>query len=345
MHVYRDIDIGRLQEILNRIGNVKAGLIGDICLDIYWHADMRKSELSRETPHYPLPVMEERMSPGGGANVAANMLALEPQYVEVFGAVGSDWRGRELIKLLENLGIRISGVVADPNNFTNAYIKPIRKGYSDVEYEDPRLDFASHTPISPEMEDRIIAVIDKKAGELDLLCVSDQLPFGVITERIREYICKLAQQGLRVVADSRDKIELFSGCTLKPNEMEGVKASGLKMSKLNDVDDFSKAALILSGKICGGVFMTLGAKGSLYTDGVDVWHIPTGEIQSSIDICGAGDSSLSGFGLSLAAGADPWEAAYIAGLCSEVTIRQIGVTGTASREQVLCRHHENSRYI
>lgn len=33
--------------------NARIGIIGDFCVDIYWHADMRKSELSRETPHYP----------------------------------------------------------------------------------------------------------------------------------------------------------------------------------------------------------------------------------------------------------------------------------------------------
>ena len=42
--------------------------------------------------------------------------------------------------------------------------------------------------------------------------------------------------------------------------------------------------------------------------------------------------------MALAAGAAPQEAAYIAGLCSEVTIKQIGTTGTASPEMVLDRH-------
>ena len=32
---------------------------GDGCLDVYWHADMTRSELSRETPHHNLPVVQE----------------------------------------------------------------------------------------------------------------------------------------------------------------------------------------------------------------------------------------------------------------------------------------------
>ena len=85
MRTYEGMSRGRLEEILGRMDGVRAGLLGDVCLDVYWHADMRKSELSRETPHFPLPVVEERMSPGGGANVAANMAALRPWSVRVFG--------------------------------------------------------------------------------------------------------------------------------------------------------------------------------------------------------------------------------------------------------------------
>ena len=65
-----------LNGLLEKISKVKIGILGDLCLDVYWHADMRQSELSRETPHYPLPVVEERFSLGGAANVCANAAAL-----------------------------------------------------------------------------------------------------------------------------------------------------------------------------------------------------------------------------------------------------------------------------
>ncbi|MDR1059837.1 MAG: PfkB family carbohydrate kinase [Clostridiales bacterium] len=318
------------------MGGVKIGLLGDVCLDVYWRADMRKSELSRETPHFPLPVVEERMSPGGGANVAANMAALGPKSVRVFSAVGDDWRGRELLRLLDRLGIGLSGiVVAGAGRVTNAYVKPIRMGFSGVAYEDPRLDFASLEPLPREAEDRLVAALDEAAGDLDVLCVSDQMPSGVVTERVRARLSALAGQGLRVVADSRERVGLFSGMTVKPNEIEGAKAAGLDPDAARSVEGSARAALALSEKIGGGVFMTLGARGSLYADGGGSWHIPAHEVEGPIDFCGAGDSSLSAFGLALAAGADPREAACVAGLCSEVTIRQIGATGTASRAQLL----------
>ena len=337
---YEYMEPERLEEILRGISDVRVGLLGDICLDVYWHADMRKSELSRETPHYPLPIIKERMSPGGGANVIANMTALRPKALHVFSVVGLDWRGRELISLLEDLGAELSGIVSGAGCITNAYIKPLRKGFSDVVYEDPRLDFTSYDPLPHDIEYNLLMELDKAASGLDILCVSDQMPFGVISDRVREHICMLAGKGLRVVADSRYHIGQFTGCIIKPNELEGAKAVELDPAMLHNVEDFARTAELLAGKTGGVVFMTLGEHGSVVVDDSKKWYIPAREVSGTIDIVGAGDSSLSGFALALATGAEPYEAAYIAGLCSEVTIQQIGVTGTASQIQILERHKE-----
>ena len=51
-----------LAGLLAHISHMRVAVLGDLCLDVYWHADMRQSELSRETPHYPLPVISECLS-------------------------------------------------------------------------------------------------------------------------------------------------------------------------------------------------------------------------------------------------------------------------------------------
>jgi len=341
MEAYKGITRDRLDEILKNISGVNAGLLGDVCLDVYWRADMRKSELSLETPHFPLPVVDERMSLGGGANVVANMIALHPKKVQVFSVIGNDWRGRELLRLLDEAKAGLSGVIQKNERITNAYIKPIRQGISDVAYEDPRLDFTDPMPLTTEDEDKLIAELDKAAGSLDVLCISDQMYNGIVTQRVREHVCELARKGLKIVADSRYNIRLFSGVTLKPNELEGTKAVGLDINELHkvsgciEVSDFINVAKTLTKKSSSNVFMTIGARGSIYVNEEQAWYIPAQKITGPIDIVGAGDSSLSGFGLALAAGAKPQEAAYIAGICSGITIKQIGVTGTAARKQIL----------
>lgn len=325
MKKYDQLPRRRIEKILAGIDDLNVGVVGDIGIDMYWLADMKMSELSRETPHYNLPVTKERVSLGAGGNVAANMAALDPGKVSVISAVGNDWRAGLLIKLFEEEGIDTSGLIHDDDCTTNAYIKPLREGISDVVYEDPRLDFTNRRPISKKTEDRIIEEL--KARSFDILCVCDQMPFSVITERVRQCLLELAKQGAIIVADSRDNIGKYTDMIIKPNEVEATKAAG--------VTDHEQAARMLAKSQHCDVFMTLGPQGSIFVRRDDMWHIPARQVPGPIDFCGAGDSSLSGFALALAAGAEPQEAAYIAGLCSEVTIRQIGITGTASRSQIL----------
>ena len=333
MNVYHGMTRERLDELLEKIRGVRVALLGDLCLDVYWLADMRKSELSRETPHFPLPIVEERMSPGGGGNVAANLAALGPTQVYAVGSTGTDWRGDALRRLLDDMGVDTTHTVYLPGVLTNAYCKPLRMGISNLVYEDPRLDFAGDEPLSAEAEDAVIASLDKLAPNIEVLCVSDQLHYGIVTKRVREHVMKLAQNGLTVIVDSRDRIGMYQGVILKPNEVEGAKAAGI--DEANCIKDYVNAALVLARKQDSEVLMTIGALGSLYAAKENVTYIPAHDIAGPIDIVGAGDTFLSGFSLAVATGASKAEAAFFATLCSEITIQKIGTTGVATTKEIV----------
>ena len=337
MDTFPGIPRARLDELLTKMRGVKAALLGDLCLDVYWMADMRKSELSRETPHFPLPVVEERMSPGGGGNAAANMAALKPAELYAVGVVGNDWRGVELLRLLNGDGIDTEHVLRVSDRYTNAYCKPRPMGISDVVYEDPRLDFGGDKPPDAGMEDAIIRSLDRLAPRIDVLAVSDQLPVGTVTGRVRDHLAKLARDGLAVVVDSRDRTRLYRNVILKPSEVDGARAAGLPDAG-NSLEDYGKAALILARRQDGEVVMTLGPRGSLYADCERATHVPAHAVPGPLDTVGAGDTFLSGFSISIAAGASRVEAAAFAGLASEVTIQQIGTTGVATPEQLVEWH-------
>ncbi|MCF0234376.1 MAG: carbohydrate kinase, partial [Thermoguttaceae bacterium] len=53
------------------------------------------------------------------------------------------------------------------------------------------------------------------------------------------------------------------------------------------------------------------------------------------DICGAGDATNAGLAFARALGFSPIDAAYLAGVVSSITIRQIGVTGVASIQEIV----------
>lgn len=81
--------------------------------------------------------------------------------------------------------------------------------------------------------------------------------------------------------------------------------------------------------------ITLGEKGCFVADGENVIHCPACPVEQPIDFCGAGDTFLAVYGTLLAGGATPLQAAQIACLGSAVTIRKLGETGTASRDEIL----------
>jgi D-glycero-beta-D-manno-heptose-7-phosphate kinase len=341
MKVFHGISENRLKDILNNIRNIKVAVIGDMCLDIYWKADMTKSELSRETPHFPLPIVEERMSPGAGGNTAANIAALAPSSVIALGVIGKDWRGDCLTRKFKEYGIATENIIESEDVITNAYCKPVRTGISNIEYEDPRLDFCNYKNLPCREEEKLIEKLEQCISKVDILCVSDQFMYGCISPKVREKIISFAKDGIKVVVDSRDRIGLYKGVILKPNEVEGVKAvnEGIKPANLT-FDAYVEAARKLSVRNESKVCMTLGDKGCIYANSKTVIHIPSYATEPPIDICGAGDTFMAAFSCAIAAGAEEYEAASFANLVANVTIKKVGSTGTASPEEIIKRYEE-----
>ena len=326
----------RIREIEAALQNKTVAVVGDFCLDIYWEADMTRSELSRETPHFPLPVVAERVSLGAGGNVASNLAALRPKQILAVSLYGNDWRGKLLAEEIGKLGISPEWLVPSGQKFTNAYCKPLRKGISSVVYEDPRLDFENAEPISAETEAAVISHLREVSKQADILCVADQFRFGIVTEAVRQEIVSIAKSGLPVVVDSRYRIADYTDCILKPNEVECWKAVCGDDGYLSAEEDvFLCAADRLAARNRASVFCTLGEKGSYFTDGNQQIRTPARKLSGELDICGAGDTTLSAFTCALAAGATTEEAAELAALASAVTVKKIGETGTASFEEIL----------
>lgn len=322
-----------LEDMLARIEKVRLAVLGDLCLDVYWHADMTRSELSRETPHFPLPVTREIFSLGGAANVCANAAAMGVASVTALGVVGDDWRGMVLRRCCEDQHIHTGALVEVPGRMTNAYCKPIRHGISDVAYEDPRLDFCDSRPQDKAAEEKLLEQLKKL--DADVLCVSDQLKDGCITPAIREQVLKLSRDGMLVVADSRDRIQLYPGAVCKPNEVEGYMAvHGCRPPKDVTMEDFARCASQLSAMTGRDVFMTLGSQGCLHACDGALSHVSAAAAPEQIDFVGAGDTMLAALSAGLAAGAAPVAAMTFANLCASVTIGKIGTTGTASPEEI-----------
>jgi rfaE bifunctional protein kinase chain/domain len=340
MKIHQILSKERLVEILSRVSKVRAGVIGDFALDAYWLVDMRRSRLSRETPHFPRPVVAETYAPGAGGNAAKNLAALGLRSVMAFSVVGEDAWGVILKDQLEEQNISSQGLLRQANRHTPAYIKPILMGY-DSRQEDARLDFENLQPLSSEAEEALLKVFEDQLEQMEVVLVSDQLEEnGTITPRVRQRLCELADRHrhARFLVDSRQRVALFQNMVLKPNRMEALAVS----KPGGDPNQVSPAELEEAGRALGRrtrqpVFITLGEEGALVCTTDECQRIAAAPVRGPLDMVGAGDAFFAALAASLAVGSTAREAGAIANLAAAVTVEKLGQTGTATPEEIVER--------
>jgi rfaE bifunctional protein kinase chain/domain len=327
----------RLIEILEACRKVRAGVLGDFNLDAYWYTDMTLSQLSRETPLFPRPVVRETYSPGGAANVAWNLAALNPAQVEAFTVFGIDWRGDLLTAILMDLKVNLDSVLVEKGRLTPLFGKIILMAH-ESEQEDARLDFTNAQPLIQEQEESLLKNLEARLLDLDVLVIADYLDNGVVTERIRRRLNRLAQDhpGLTWVVDSRQHVGDFRAMVLKPNQVE---AAGMffpdRPYPSIQAEELVKAALDQNRASGQPIVVTMGERGCLLIDRGQPVRLPAVLHPPPVDPVGAGDTFLSALAVCLAAGAEAWEAGLIANLAAGVTVKCLRITGTASAEQII----------
>ncbi|MFQ6095388.1 MAG: bifunctional heptose 7-phosphate kinase/heptose 1-phosphate adenyltransferase, partial [Candidatus Bathyarchaeia archaeon] len=267
----------RLLEILESFKGLSVMVVGDFALDVYWYADMTRSDLSRETPHYTRPVIRETYSPGASGNISCNVKALGVNEVFAVTALGEDWRGQILKEKLEENGILLDYLIESPERVTSTYIKPILCGW-DSQQEDSRLDFINYEPLSDALEKKLIKNIRSVVPRVDAVIVEDQMTQnGIVTDNIRENLIQLAEEYPKkvFVADSRERIGLFRSMVLKPNIIEAVKAVCPSKDPLGvKADDLVKIGREMQRKARRPIYITMSEKGAILITKSDHHHLP-----------------------------------------------------------------------
>ena len=165
------MDQRRVSEILEKIKTSKIAVYGDYCLDAYWIMDPRGSEVSIETGKKAEAVASHYYSPGGAANIVANLSVLNPAGIKAIAVVGDDIYGRELSAQLNALKADTTGLVIQKENFnTYTYLK---KYHGDV--EEPRNDFGVYNQRTKETDDQILKNIREALANYDVLIFNQQV--------------------------------------------------------------------------------------------------------------------------------------------------------------------------
>ncbi|MFO7637132.1 MAG: PfkB family carbohydrate kinase, partial [Clostridia bacterium] len=191
----------------------------------------------------------------------------------------------------------------------------------------------------------LLKMLDEVFNEMDAVIILDQMVennCGVITDTLRKRLITLGaiHKDKIIFADSRSKIHLFENMAIKCNNYEICSGQCAGRAGVPSMDRVLECAGMTYRKNKKPVFVTMGKDGILTVGKQGSFLVPTADVPRPYDICGAGDSVTAAAVSALASGWNEVEAAFFANIVASVTIRKIGVTGTASYEEVLETHEK-----
>jgi rfaE bifunctional protein kinase chain/domain len=309
-------------------------VIGDYCLDIYWFADLSRSEESLETGLMTRPVREQRCSLGGAGNVVSNLVALGCRAVSALGVLGDDPWGREMLRLLQAQGARTDGLLVQRENWaTLAYNKPYL-----AKAETHRFDFGNFNVLSDAVARDLLGRLRALIPQVDGVVVNQQVRQGIHSPALRQGLVALMAEfpERTFVVDSRHYSESYTGAVMKINDHEAARLCGVVRGRGERVlrEEALNAADQLFGRLRQPVVVTRGSRGLVVRDAGGLWEIPGLQVLGPMDPVGAGDSVLAGLSLGLAVGCPPAVAAQLGNLAAGVTVQKLDQTGTASPEEI-----------
>jgi D-beta-D-heptose 7-phosphate kinase/D-beta-D-heptose 1-phosphate adenosyltransferase len=327
------LSVERVRKLLAAARKTRVLVVGDVMLDQFiWGG------VSRISPEAPVPVVEferESFMPGGAANVARNLTALNV-LTELFGMIGQDENGRHLKKLLGGQSVNCGGLLANAARHTSVKTRIVAQQQQLV-----RIDRETRDGLDARLTGRLLGEIKSKLPRTDALIVGDYGK-GVVTQPLLNEIKLLCRaRGVWLSLDPKPVHHLnLAGLSLiTPNRKETFELANLHdetryANPLADKNLMLAAERLLNELHPAVLLITLGESGMLLCQrGQKPFHIPT-VAQEVFDVSGAGDTVIATFTMAVAAGASPSEAAVLSNHAAGIVVGKVG-TATASPEELL----------
>jgi len=312
-----NVSLKKLNALKNNFKGKRIAVIGDLMLDCYYWGG-----IGRISPEAPVPVLEvdnEFYRFGGAMNVAYNILTLGGIPIPI-GVIGKDNEGKIFKKLLSEKNISSKGIVVDSKRPTTSKTRVIADKQHVV-----RIDKEKRDRISSQTEKKILELLKKTIKNLDAVILEDYNK-GVLTESLIKQVIELAHKAKIVVTvDPKfDNFFTYQNVTVfKPNRKETEDAFG---TRIRSDEDVSKAGQKLLERLnCKYALLTLGENGiALFEKGKPERRVPTIARKVS-DVSGAGDTVISTLTMALTAGADIFDAAYLANYAGGLVCEEVGI--------------------
>ncbi|OFV87834.1 MAG: hypothetical protein A3D93_03385 [Acidobacteria bacterium RIFCSPHIGHO2_12_FULL_67_30] len=317
----------RLRALVRRFRGQRIAVVGDLMLDRFI-----RGSVSRISPEAPVPVVEvnqpETLHPGGAGNVAANLAALTARAM-MFGVVGKDAAGRALRKELSRRRIVARGVLDDPKRPTTEKIRVIA-GHQHL----VRFDREAAVPVSPEVERRLVALLERALPRLDGVILSDY-DKGVLTEAVLARLLALAARHEVPVFMDLKKARPLEGelRLLLVNQRRAEEVSGVAITTEKSLELVGRH--LMARFRCQTLVITRGGAGMWVRDRDQAQRfeaVRAGRPWEVFDVTGAGDTVMATLTLALVSGAPSGDAARLANAAAGVVVGRLGTAVCTPQE-------------
>lgn len=314
----------RAKQIVSQFPNRKLIVLGDLMLDEFIWGEVR-----RISPEAPVPVVEvkrESWHLGGAGNVVSNLIELGAKALPI-GVIGDDETGKLMARKFAGRGADPRGLIVDPSRPTTRKTRIVAHSQQMV-----RADRENRSPISGEIEDKVIAAFSAALTEAEAVIVSDY-DKGLLTPRVlKEVISATHNAGKIICLDPKIKnfLNYQKVDVITPNQPEAERASGIEI--VDDASLIAAAHRIRELLDCTNVLITRGEHGMSLLDAEDkLTHIPT-VAREVYDVTGAGDTVIATLTLAMAAGTSTVDAAVIANHAAGVVVAKVGTATVTPAE-------------
>ena len=324
-------DTDALLKIIDKFRGRKVAVWGDYILDEYIYGNTRR--ISREAPVLILSFRSREYLLGGAGNALQNLKALGATPVPV-GILGDDEAAFRILGLLKEQGIRASFLFRDKGSATPIKTRILAGEDNTRKQQILRIDREAYVPEAASLKRKLTASLRGLARTCSALIISDYNYRTVQEDVFKSALPAFSRAGRPVCLDSRFRLLRFPGVTVAtPNEPEveavlnrpvGDDPASLRKAGKHFIDKLRSPALLI----------TRGSKGmALFERGKPVLSIPVHGTTDIVDVTGAGDTVISVFALSLAAGASFRQAALLANAAGGLVVMKKG-TATVSPEEL-----------
>jgi D-glycero-beta-D-manno-heptose-7-phosphate kinase len=293
-------------------------VVGDVMLDRYWFG-----EVSRISPEAPVPVVKVERSeerPGGAANVARNIAALDARAI-LLSVVGADEAGQSLARLLGESSIDAS-LHEDAQLNTTVKLRVLGR-----QQQLLRIDF-ENAPTHEVLQTKL-AEYQQRIAACDVVILSDYGKGGLT--HIAEMIRLAREHGKPVLVDPKgDDYARYAGASIiTPNRAELREVVG----RWTDETDLAARVDRLRQSLgLDALLLTRSEEGMTLFSAAGVVQEPA-LAREVYDVSGAGDTVIATLAVMLASGQPLADAMRWANRAAGVVVGKLG-TATCSRDEL-----------